>query len=304
MKNFKNYKSGFISIIGNPNAGKSTLINSLVKKKISIVTNKAQTTRKKIIGIINKNNYQLIFEDTPGIIKVKYLLHKIMYSYIKESIYSSDLILYVVSIEKKYYFYDFNIINILKKKKIPLLILINKIDKIKNEKQLENIIFFYHKIFPENEILPISSLKNINIDLIIYKILKIIKFKNYLQYDDKNLITNQSLYFICSELIREKIFFIYKKEIPYSTEVTIEKIEKKDKKIFIYSLIYIERKSQKKILISYKGKNIKKLINFSKIDIQKNIFNNNFKVKLKINIKIIKDWKLNINILKYFKYLN
>ncbi|WP_185873809.1 GTPase Era [Blattabacterium cuenoti] len=297
------YKSGFVNIIGFPNVGKSTLINSLVGKNISIITHKPQTTRHRVLGILNKKNFQIIFSDTPGmIIKKVFFIQKIMMLYIKKSLEDADIILFITEIGKfnfvKEYFYLLN--NIYKKKNIPIIILINKIDQIGikyKENLLYKTIYYWDTLFPNIEILPISALKKINQELLINKIL------NYLNehppYFPKEWISDRSERFFVNEIIRETIFLLYQKEIPYSSEVVTEQFKKYNIFIYIFSFIYVERDSQKGILIGYKGKSLNKLKNYSIKKIE-NFFKK--KIFLKIQVKICKNWRSNYQKLKNFGY--
>ncbi|AWU39104.1 GTP-binding protein Era [Blattabacterium punctulatus CPU2] len=296
------HKSGFVNIIGFPNVGKSTLMNSLVGENISIITNKPQTTRHRILGIIDQYNYQIIFSDTPGImIKPIYSMQKIMMQYVKKSFEDADIVLFTTEIGKfdllnKY----LSFLNFLKEQKIPILILINKIDKIGvvySENMLYDTINYWNNFFPNSEILPISALKNINQDLLLNKILDLLSQGP--PYYPKGILSDRSERFFVNEIIREKIFLMYKKEIPYSVEISTEKFKNGKNSIHIDSSIYVERDSQKGILIGKKGNSINKLGYFSIQGIE-NFFSK--KVWLRLNVKICKNWRSNYKKLQNFGY--
>ncbi|WP_185877859.1 GTPase Era [Blattabacterium cuenoti] len=297
-----NYKSGFVNIIGFPNTGKSTLVNSILDKKISIITNKPQTTRHRILGILNKKKLQIILSDTPGFLeKTKNILHKIMMQYIKKSFEDADIILLVTELGKfpkiPIIFYK-NLKKI--KLKIPIIILINKIDKIGLEFR-ENILYktinHWNKIFPKSEILPISALKNLNKDLLMDKIYKLLP--KHLPFYPKKLLSDRNNYFFVNEIIRQEIFNYYKQEIPYSVEIKTEFFEKKKNIIYISSIIYVERRSQKIILIGKEQKSIKRLRYFSEKNIT-SFFDK--KIKLYLFVKVYKNWRNNYKKLKNFGY--
>ncbi|WP_185869576.1 GTPase Era [Blattabacterium cuenoti] len=292
------HKSGFVNIIGFPNVGKSTLMNALIGKKISIITNKPQTTRHRILGIVNKPNFQIIFSDTPGIIHPIYPMQRIMMQYVKKSLYDGDIILLTTEIGKLENFYMIDYIK--KNKNVPIIILINKIDKIGIEYR-ENILYktidYWHKLFPNSEILPISALKKMNQDLLMNKIYELLS--EHPPYYPKISLSNKSEYFFVNEIIREKIFFFYKKEIPYSVEIDTEFLKKEKTFIEIFSSIYVERDSQKGILIGKKGKTLKKLKFFSVKSIESCLKK---KIKLKLHVKILKKWRYDYKKLKNFGY--
>lgn len=298
------HKSGFVNIIGFPNVGKSTLMNSLVGEDLSIITHKPQTTRHRILGIVDKYNAQIIFSDTPGfMIKTAFFMQKIMMEYIERSLEDADIILFTTEIGK-FYISDkyFSILNSLKNIKTnkPFLILINKIDKIGvecDEKILYKTINYWHRIFPHSEILPISALKKINQDLLMDKILGLLS--EHPPYYPKGLLSDRSKRFFVNEIIREKIFLLYKKEIPYSVEIFTEKFKENEMFLHIFSSIYVERNSQKGILIGKKGNYINKLGALSIKGIEK-FFKK--KVWLKLNVKICKNWRSDYKILKKFGY--
>ena len=289
------FKSGFVNIIGYPNAGKSTLINALLNDKLSIITEKAQTTRHKILGIENTNNCQLIFTDNPGFTKPANIVHEYMNKKVKESITDGDIILYVVDLSSKSINYD-DLNNKLKKIKVPLIVVLNKIDKV-DQQILENVSNWWIKEFNNAEIWTISALKNFNIQNLKERILKLLPEGPKYFPDDQW--TDKSERFFVNEIIREKIFKNYKDEIPYSSEVITEKFKYRNKIFRIYCSIVVERNSQKAIIIGNKGLTLKNLASQSRIELEK-FFNQ--KVFLEINVKVVKDWRKKVRQLKNFGY--
>ena len=289
------FKSGFVNIIGYPNAGKSTLINSLLNDKLSIITEKAQTTRHKIIGIENTDNYQLIFTDNPGFTKPANIIHEYMNKKVKESIIDGDIILYVVDLSSKSIEYvDLN--EKLKKIKVPLIIVLNKIDKV-DQQILENISSKWKTEFNNAEIWTNSALNKFNVENLKERIIELLPEGPKYFPDDQW--TDKSERFFVNEIIREKIFKYYKEEIPYSSEVVTEKFKYRNKVFRICSTIIVERNSQKAIIIGNKGSSLKKVASQSRTDLEK-FFNK--KVFLEINVKVVKDWRKKSQQLKNFGY--
>ena len=289
------FKSGFVNIIGYPNAGKSTLINCLLNNKLSIITEKAQTTRHKIIGIENADNYQLIFTDNPGFTKPANIVHEYMNKKVKESITDADIILYVVDLSSKSINYD-DLNDKLKKIKVPLIIVLNKIDKV-DQQILENVSKSWSKEFDDAEIWTVSALKNFNVENLKERIVKLLPEGP--KYFPQEQWTDKSERFFVNEIIREKIFKNFKEEIPYSSQVITEKFKYRNKIFRISSSIIVERNSQKAIIIGNKGLSLKNLATQSRIELEK-FFNK--KVFLEIHVKVVKDWRKNVHQLKNFGY--
>ena len=289
------HKSGFVNIIGNPNVGKSTLMNALIGQNLSIITNKAQTTRHRIKGILSDENYQIVFSDTPGIIKPAYKLQESMMQYVKSAFQDADVILYVVEIGEQG-LKDKDIFEKIKKLKIPLIILLNKIDLVTQEKVLIEIENWKNK-FSDAVILPISALNRFNINEIINSIVELLPFSP--PYYSKEEITDKSERFFVEEIIREKILKHYKKEVPYSVEISVEEYIEEDEIVRIRAIIYVLRESQKAILIGHKGLGLKRIGSESRKDIEKM---KNKKVFLTTPIKVKKDWRNNSSQLKKFGY--
>jgi len=289
------HKSGFVNIIGNPNVGKSTLMNALIGQNLSIITNKAQTTRHRIKGILSDENYQIVFSDTPGIIKPAYKLQESMMQYVKSAFQDADVILYVVEIGEQG-LKDKDIFEKIKKLKIPLIILLNKIDVVTQEKVLIEIENWKNK-FSDAVILPISALNGFNINEIINSIVELLPFSP--PYYSKDEVTDKSERFFVEEIIREKILKHYKKEVPYSVEISVEEFIEEDEIVRIRAIIYVLRESQKAILIGHKGLGLKRIGSESRKDIEKMI---NKKVFLTTPIKVKKDWRNNSSQLKKFGY--
>ena len=291
------HKSGFINIIGNPNVGKSTLMNNLVGEKLSIITSKAQTTRHRILGIVNGDNFQLIFSDTPGIIKPSYELQDSMMDFVKSALEDADVILYMVEIGEKS-IKDPDVHNKIQSTKIPTIILLNKID-LSNQEDLENQINIWSNKYPNTEIYPISALNNFNTEKVINRIIELIPESP--PYFPKDQLTDKPERFFVNEKLREKILLYYNKEIPYSVEVVTEEFKEEESIIKIRSQILVERESQKGIIIGHKGVALKKIGTKSRIDLEK-FFGK--KVFIELHVKVSKNWRSNSNQLKKFGYKN
>lgn len=294
------HKAGFVSIIGKPNVGKSTLMNALVGEKLSIITPKAQTTRHRILGIVNEEEFQIVFSDTPGIIKPLYGLQDSMMSAVSGALSDADLILFVTDIHEKHDEND--VLEKITNTTIPLVVLLNKIDNATQEQVDEKFAYWKEKLNPKH-IYAISALHQYNLDGILPMILE--NIPEHPAYYDKEELTDRSQRFFVSEIIREKIFFNYKKEIPYSTEVIVTSFKEEETKsgpmIRITSEIIVERDSQKNILIGTGGAMLKKVGMEARKDIEKFL---DSKVFLETFVKVIPDWRSKKNYLKNFGYDN
>jgi len=289
------HKSGFVNIIGNPNVGKSTFMNALIGQKLSIITSKEQTTRHRILGILNEDNYQIIFSDTPGIIKPSYKLQESMMKFVNSSFHDADILIYMIELGKK----DLNnsqIYDKLKKTSIPLLILINKIDLFDQDYVMREI-GKYEDEFSTAKILPISAINNFNLQKVKDLLVDLLPIAP--PYYDKNTITDKSERFFVEEIIREKILKHYKKEIPYSVQVRIDTFVEEDDIIRIRAIIYVMRESQKGILIGHKGLGLKRIGSESRRDIEKMCGK---KVFLQTPIKVDKNWRNDTKKIKKFGY--
>lgn len=290
-----NHRAGFVNIVGKPNAGKSTLLNRLMGEKLAIVTQKAQTTRHRIFGIYNEDDVQIVFSDTPGVLNPKYGLQEKMMDFVKDSLQDADVFLFIVDVKDKSQPSDF-LIDKLNKIPVPVLLLLNKVDR-SNQQDLEQTVADWHQRIPKAEILPISALEGFNTDIILLK-LKTLLPENP-PYYDKEQFTDKSERFFVNETIREKILLNYEKEIPYSVEVVTEQFKEKEGIIFIDSIIYAERETQKGILIGHKGEAIKKVGTEARKDLE--LFFGK-KIHLNLFVKVKKDWRKNERDLKNFGY--
>ncbi len=289
------HKAGFVNIVGKPNAGKSTLLNQLMGEKLAIVTQKAQTTRHRIFGIYNEEDLQIVFSDTPGVLEPKYGLQEKMMDFVKDSLQDADVFLFIIDITDETEASEY-LIDRLNKIPVPVLILINKID-VSNQENLEKIIEEWHTKIPKAEILPISAKDGINTELILPKLKSMLPESP--PYYGKDQLTDKPERFFVNEAIREKILLNYEKEIPYSVEVVTEIFKEKDTAIVIEAVIYVERDSQKGILIGHKGEMIKKVGTEARVDLEK-FFDK--KIHLSLFVKVKKDWRKNDRDLKNFGY--
>ena len=289
-------KAGFVNIIGNPNVGKSTLMNALVGEKLSIVTAKAQTTRHRIMGIVNGEDYQIVFSDTPGILKPNYMLQESMMDFVETAIGDADIILYVTDVVEKI---DKNIeyINKLNKVECPVIIAINKIDETKQEKVVE-LVEKWHATVPKAEILPISALNKFNIDILLGRLVELLPQQH--AWYDRDVFTDKSMRFFASEIIREKILLNYNKEIPYCTEVVIEEFKESEEIYNISAVINVIRESQKGIIIGPKGLALKRVGTQARRDMEK-FFEK--KVFLKMFVKVNPNWRESKKELQKFGYI-
>tara|TARA_B100000524_G_scaffold345727_1_gene244803 strand:+ start:541 stop:1419 length:879 start_codon:yes stop_codon:yes gene_type:complete len=291
------HKSGFVNIIGNPNVGKSTLMNCLVGEKLSIITSKVQTTRHRILGMVNGDNFQLIFSDTPGIIKPLYELQSSMMEFVKSAIEDADVLLYIVEIGDKS-IANTEIHKKIKSAKTPIIILLNKID-LSTQNNVQKEISFWSNNYPHSQIFPISALNNFNIENVINKIIELIP--KCPPYFEKDQLTDKPKRFFVNEKLREKILLYYNKEVPYSVEVVTDEFKEEDSLIRISSQILVERESQKGIIIGNKGIALKKIGTKSRIDLEK-FFGK--KVFLRLKVKVSKNWRSSKRLLKKFGYKN
>lgn len=289
-------KAGFVNIIGNPNVGKSTLMNALVGEKLSIVTAKAQTTRHRIMGIVNGEDYQIVFSDTPGILKPSYKLQESMMDFVETAIGDADVILYVTDVVEKS---DKNIEYVQKMNQVecPVIIVINKIDESTQPKVVE-LVEQWHALVPKAEILPISALNKFNINTLLNRLVELLPQQH--AWYDRDVFTDKSLRFFASEIIREKILLNYNKEIPYCTEVVIEAFQENEEIYHIDAVINVIRESQKGILIGPKGLALKRVGTQARKDMEK-FFEK--KVNLKMFVKVNADWRENKRELKRFGYI-
>ena len=295
--NIKGHKSGFISIIGNPNVGKSTLINALMEKNFSITTSKKQTTRHRIMGLINGENYQLVISDTPGILKPRYEMQKAMVSSVKESIIDADILIYIVAIGERSII-DENILKKIQGMTSPLFVLINKIDT-SNQEDLEKDVSYWSDVFPKAEILPISALKGFFVNELRNKLIKEIPESQ--AYFPKDQISDKSERFFVNEAIRKSILENCHNEVPYAVEVLTDEFKHSDKNIMIKSNIIVERETQKAIIIGAKGLKLKKIGSEARKYLEK-FFEK--KIFIELFVKVEKKWRSKVNQLKKFGYKN
>jgi GTP-binding protein Era len=289
------FKSGFVSIVGKPNVGKSSLMNKLMNENISIITPKAQTTRHRIMGILNGENYQIVYSDTPGILEPKYSLHQAMMSYVKVSLDDADLILMVVSIEDKY---EPELFDRFKNTKTPILLVINKIDLAKGSQAHDKMLYWKELLPGIHDIVAVSAKTGLHVDQLLPKILQLMP--EHPAYFPQDEYTDRSERFFASEIIREKIFLNYEQEIPYSTEVSISSFKEEDDIIRISATIYVERDSQKGIIIGKGASSIKKVGVEARKDME--IFFGK-KIFLETHVKVADNWRKQSFKLKQFGYL-
>ncbi len=289
------HKSGFVNIVGSPNVGKSTLMNRLVGEKLSIVTSKAQTTRHRILGIVNDEDYQVVFSDTPGVVNAAYKLHESMMDYVNTSLKDADVLLFITDVEENEMNHKETLEKI-QKLKVPVICLINKIDLGDQEKVKERLEYWQERL-PNAIVFPISALHGFNIDAIWERILELIP-ENPAYYDKEEL-SDRPMRFFVSEIIREKIFIHCQKEVPYSCQIEIEEYKEEEDLTRIRALIIVERDSQKGIIIGKGGEMLKRIGRESRLEIQKFI---DQKVFLETFVKVDKDWRSTENKLKKYGY--
>ena len=289
------HKAGFVNIVGNPNVGKSTLMNQLVGERISIATFKAQTTRHRIMGIVNTDDMQIVFSDTPGVLDPNYKMQEMMLAFSESALADADVLLYVTDVienpEKNMEFLEK-----VKKMQIPVLLLINKIDQ-SDPKKLGDIVEKWHSLLPNAEILPISAKNKFGTDMLLKRIKELLPESP--AFFDKDQLTDKPARFFVSEIIREKILLYYDKEIPYSVEVRVERFKEDEKRIHINAVIYVERDSQKGIIIGHQGIALKKVNTESRKALEK-FFDK--KIFLETFVKVDKDWRSSQRELDAFGY--
>ena len=289
------HKAGFVNIVGNPNVGKSTLMNQLVGERISIATFKAQTTRHRIMGIVNTDDMQIVFSDTPGVLKPNYKLQESMLAFSESALRDADVLLYVTDVvEQPEKNRDF--LEKVAKIDVPVLLLINKIDQ-SDQKTLGRIVEKWHSLLPNAEILPISALNKFGVDMLLKRIKELLP--DCPPYFDKDQLTDKPARFFVSEIIREKILLYYDKEIPYSVEVRVEQFKESEHSIHINALIYVERDSQKGIIIGHQGIALKKVGSESRKALERFFGKSVF---LELFVKVDKDWRSSQRELDSFGY--
>ena len=289
------HKSGFVNIIGSPNVGKSTLMNQLVGEKLSIITSKMQTTRHRIMGMVNEEDFQIVFSDTPGIIDPGYKLHESMMKFVSEALKDADVVMMVTDIYEDPKTIQERIDQV-NKLKVPLILLINKIDQT-DQVSLETTVELWKKMLPKAQILPISALHNMSLQFIMPKLIEWLPVNP--PYFDKDQLTNKNMRFFISEIVREKILLLYQKEVPYSCEVVVEEYKEEEKIIKIRSNIMVSRTSQKAIMIGHQGKKIKQLGIDARKDIEEFVMK---QVHLELFVKVDKDWRDKDQKLKKYGY--
>lgn len=289
------HKAGFVNIVGNPNVGKSTLMNLFMGERISIATFKAQTTRHRIMGIINTEDSQIVLSDTPGVLKPNYKLQEEMLAFSVSALQDADVLLYVTDVVEKF---DKNseFLARVQKMKVPVLILINKID-LSNQKELETLVAQWHEALPEAEIYPISAQAKFNVDRVLARIRELLPDSP--PYFDKDQWTDKPARFFVTEILREKILLYYDKEIPYAVEVVVEEFKEEEKRIHIRAVIYVERDSQKGIIIGHRGVALKKVSTEARKTMEKFFGKSIF---LEIFVKVDKDWRNNTKRLEAYGY--
>ena len=291
------HRAGFVNIVGNPNVGKSTLSNRLVGERLSIITSKAQTTRHRIMGIVNGEDYQIVFSDTPGVLKPKFRLQQSMLEYSTGALVDADVLLYVTDIiESPTKNKDF--LDRVARENVPVLLVINKIDLLKGNDELLHIIDQWKQLLPNAEMFPTSALENFNVDNIMKRIVELLPESP--PYFGKDALTDRSSRFFVTEIVREKILMTYDKEVPYATQVIVEKFDESDTAIHIMAVIYVERDTQKGIIIGHQGKKLKHVGTLARKDIE-TFFEK--KVFLELYVKVEKDWRNQENKLRAFGYI-
>lgn len=290
-----NHKAGFVNILGNPNVGKSTLMNNLVGEKLAIITSKAQTTRHRIMGIVNSEDFQIVYSDTPGIISPSYKLQEYMMKHVVTAIDDADIILFVTDVKEDFAKNE-NFVNKLEKAKVPVITLINKID-LSDQDRVKELVAHWEKLLPNSEIIATSAKKGINLDRVFTEIVDQLPYAP--PYFPKDQLTDRTERFFVSEIIREKILINYRQEIPYVVEVQVDSFKEGDSITKISAIIYVMKKSQKNIIIGKGGEALKKVGTEARLDIEAFLEK---KVYLSLLVKVNKDWKYRERSLKQFGY--
>ncbi len=293
----QDHKAGFVNIVGNPNVGKSTLMNDLVGERVSIITSKAQTTRHRIMGILNTPEYQIVFSDTPGVLSPKYKLQQSMLDASEGALTDADILLYVTDVVEDPT-KNAEFLAKVAKETVPVLLVINKIDLVKEQADLEAIVARWQQMLPNAEIFPISAKLHFNVENLMKRIVELLPDSP--PYFGKDALTDKPARFFVTEIIREKILLNYDKEVPYSTEVIVEKFEEKENSIHIMAVIYVERDSQKAIIIGHGGSRIKKVGIEARKDIE-TFFDK--RVYLELFVKVEPNWRNRDNKLRAFGYI-
>ena len=291
----QNHRSGFVNIVGNPNVGKSTLMNQLVGEKLSVITPKAQTTRHRIIGIVNQPDYQIVYTDTPGVLQPNYKLQEQMLNFSLSALDDADVLLYVTDVVEKIDKND-EFLSKVQRLNLPVLLLINKID-LTNQADLEKMVETWGTLLPQAEIYPISALNSFSIDMVQKRVLELLPESP--PYFEKDALTDKPARFFVTEIIREKALLIYQKEVPYSIEVLVEEFKDEADILRIRAIIMVERDTQKGIVIGHKGESLKRLGTMARKDIER-FFEK--KVFLQLYVKVEKDWRNRDNLLRAFGY--
>jgi len=289
------HRSGFVNIIGNPNVGKSTIMNALVGEKLSIITPKVQTTRHRIMGIVNGEDFQIVYSDTPGIIKPRYELQESMMSFVKGALTDADIVLYVTDVTEKTAEGN-EYLDRIKKSGVPVIVAVNKID-LSNQAAVETILGLWNKEFPQSPVIPVSAINGFNLNTLLDSITE--RLPESPPYFPKDQLTDKYEKFFASEIIREKILFNYQKEIPYSVEIEIESFKEENSLIRIRALIHVARDSQKGIIIGHRGDKLKKVGTEARRDMEE-FFSK--KVFLELYVKVTKEWRDKPLVLRRFGY--
>lgn len=292
-----NHKAGFVNIVGNPNVGKSTLMNDLVGERVSIITSKAQTTRHRIMGIVNAPEYQIVFSDTPGVLAPKYKLQEKMLGFSEGALTDADILLYVTDVIEDPT-KNAGFLAKVAKEKVPVILVINKIDLLKGQAELENIVTRWKGILPNAEVFPTSAKEHFNVGNLMSRIVSLLPVCP--PYFGKDALTDKPARFFVTEIVREKILLNYDKEVPYSTEVIVEKFDEKEDSIHIMAVVYVERDSQKGIIIGKGGSKLKRVGVEARKDIE-TFFGK--RVYLEMFVKVEADWRNRDNKLRSFGYI-